>query len=45
MLHSVYRGLTIYCRVGPGHRLKWTGGGFAADTLAGIRRLIKESLP
>lgn len=47
-LHSRYMGATIYRQCG-GHALPYTAwidghGTKAADTLAGIRRLIREAL-
>jgi hypothetical protein len=46
MFHSAYRGASIYRNTEPGYRLRWTalcfGKRFAADTLDGIRRLIRE---
>lgn len=41
-----YMGENIYRNTGPGFtgaRLKWTCGRLAADTLDGIKRLIRES--
>lgn len=44
-----YRGVTIYRSTEPGYRLPWTadggGGSLAADTLAGIKELIRDNLP
>lgn len=39
-----YRGVTICRNTGPGARLRWTAlGGFAADTLQGIKSLIRQA--
>ena len=42
--HSTYFGINIYLKTSPGYALRWTTveGGLAADTLAGIRELIRE---
>lgn len=43
MYHSTYFGVSIYRNDKPGHYLRWTAGfRLAADTLAGIRELIRE---
>lgn len=44
MYHSTYRGVFIYRNTNPAG-LRWVTivPGFAADTLAGIRRLIRDS--
>lgn len=46
MFHSAYRGASIYRAIEPGYRLRWTalcfGTRLASDTLAGIRRAIRE---
>lgn len=41
MFHSTYCGVTIWRNTAPGYALRWTGGGMAADTLAGLKRLIR----
>jgi hypothetical protein len=46
MFHSLYRGFTIWRNTAPGFALRWTakhdnGDKFAADTLAGLRQLIR----
>jgi hypothetical protein len=38
-----YRGHVIFRNTAPGSRLRWSAGRFAADTLAGIKYLIRES--
>jgi len=43
-LHSIYFGVVIWQNNEPGYRLRWTAGRLAADTLAGIRSLIREEL-
>lgn len=48
MFHSVYKGFNIMRNVQLGHRLRWTAwsyatGTLAADTLAGIKELIRNS--
>jgi hypothetical protein len=42
MFHSEFFGVTIWRNTSPGYRLRWTAGRFAADTLDGIRRLIRD---
>jgi hypothetical protein len=37
-----YRGVTIWRNDSPGHRLRWTAGRLAADTLQGLKALIRE---
>lgn len=49
MFHSTYRGCDIYRKDSPGYALRWTsrapsGQPLAADTLAGMRQLITETL-
>lgn len=40
----LYRGVVIFRATAPGWRLRYTArGGFAADTLAGIKRLIRDA--
>lgn len=40
-----YRGVIIWRNTRPGHALRWSATGYgAADTLAGMRALIRESL-
>lgn len=42
-LYHDYMGVTIWRNTAPG-KLRWTAlGGFAADTLGGIKRLIREA--
>jgi hypothetical protein len=43
--HSTYFGIFIYRKTTFGPQLRWTTveGGLAADTLAGIRQLIRSS--
>lgn len=41
--HSTYFGASIWRNTEPGYKLRWTAGRFAADSLAGIRQLIKEA--
>jgi hypothetical protein len=45
MFHSTYCGASIYRNIEPGYRLRWTslcfGNNYAADTLAGIKELIR----
>lgn len=43
MFHSTYKGVNIYQNTQPGYRLRWyaIAPNFAADTLAGIKQLIK----
>ncbi len=51
-LHSVYHGFHIERNLMPGYRLKWNAWDFidghvvrlSADTLSGIRQLIRESV-
>ena len=43
LIHE-YRGVTIFRNTEPGFRLRWSALGFAADTLAGIKSLIRESV-
>lgn len=43
-----YRGVTIFRKTTPGHALRWNartsdGRSLAADTLAGMKELIRES--
>ena len=40
--HSTYYGADIYRNDEPGYKLRWTSGWLAADTLDGIRQLIRE---
>lgn len=41
--HSTYMGINIYRNTEPGSKLRWTTVAvFAADTLVGIKQLIKE---
>jgi hypothetical protein len=40
--HSTYMGINIYKNISPGFRLKWTSGNLAADTLTGLKKLIRE---
>ena len=45
--HTTYYGINIYRNTEPGYRLRWTTGSspkLAADTLAGIRELIREHI-
>jgi len=42
MFHSEYFGVSIWRNMAPGYALRWMAGRFAADTLAGIRALIRE---
>ncbi|MDE2104554.1 MAG: hypothetical protein KGL39_45385 [Patescibacteria group bacterium] len=42
MIHSTYYGVTIWRNTEPSYRLRWTAGHLAADTLAGIKQLIRE---
>jgi hypothetical protein len=44
MFHSTYRGMNIYRHVKPDLRLRWytIAPSFAADTLAGIKELIRH---
>jgi hypothetical protein len=46
MHHSTYFGVFIWRKTTPGYQLPWTavvnGDMLAADTLAGIRELIRE---
>lgn len=50
--HSIYRGFHIERNLMPGYRLKWNAWDFidgycvrlSADTLGGIRQLIRESV-
>lgn len=44
MPHSTYFGVNIYRATSPGYALRWTAGRLAADTLAGIRWLIREQV-
>ena len=45
MHHSTYYGREIYRNIGPGYRLRWYSIGIgSADTLAGMRELIRERL-
>jgi hypothetical protein len=40
-----YRGVIIWRNTRPGYALRWSATGFgAADTLAGMKALIRESL-
>lgn len=41
--HSTYFNHSIYRNTEPGYRLRWTSGRLAADTLAGIKQLIREN--
>ncbi len=43
-IHSIYFGLVIWRNTGPGYQLRWTAGRLAADTLVGIRGLIRAEL-
>ncbi len=45
--HSTYLGVNIYRNTEPGSRLRWStvAPSLAADSLKGIRQLIKESRP
>ena len=41
--HSrTYKGQTIWFNNMPGSRLRWTSNGLAADTLDGIKSLIRK---
>ena len=41
--HSTYFGVAIWRRTEPGYQLRWSAlGGFAADTLAGLKQLIRD---
>jgi len=40
-LHRTYFGISIWWNDKPSHALQWTGGGFAADTLSGLKSIIK----
>jgi len=40
--YRFYKGQIIWRSIEPGYRLPWTCGRLAADTLAGIKRLISE---
>jgi hypothetical protein len=42
--HSTYYGVLIWRNTQPGYKLRWTAGRLAADTLAGIRSLIRDEL-
>jgi hypothetical protein len=44
MFHSTYRGVNIWRNTEPGYRLRWytVSPSLAADTLAGIKHLIRE---
>lgn len=43
MYHSTYKGVNIYRNTSAGYALRYTcEGGLAADTLQGIKQLIKE---
>jgi hypothetical protein len=46
ILAREYKGCTIWYSTEPGYRLRWTAmtarGQVAADTLAGIKQLIRE---
>jgi hypothetical protein len=46
MVHSTFRGCTIWRNTQPGYQLRYTAltpsGHVAADTLAGIRELIRD---
>lgn len=44
--HSAYFGVNIYRRTTPGYQLRWSTveHGLAADTLSGIRKLIREAV-
>lgn len=48
MYHSTYFGVTIWRRTGAGYATRWTAAGpqgqLAADTLAGIRQLIRDAV-
>jgi hypothetical protein len=44
IIHSIYFGVTIWRKTTPGYQLRWTAGRLAADTLQGIRQLIREEL-
>lgn len=48
MFHSIYKGIAIWRNTEPGYRLRWTanvhGDKIAADTLAGLKRLITDNL-
>jgi hypothetical protein len=40
-----YYGVNLWRNLEPGYRLEWSALGFgAADTLAGMKRLVKEGL-
>lgn len=43
-LHRTYFGINIWWNDKPGYSLRWTGGGYAADTLAGLKAIIKDAL-
>lgn len=48
MFHSTFKGFTIWRNTEPGCKLRWTtkhdnGDKFAADTLEGVKQLIRES--
>lgn len=47
MMHSTYFGVDIYRNTEPGYRLRYRArtriGGIAADTLDGIRALIRAA--
>lgn len=39
-----YRGRLVFRCTIPGYRLKWSSGRLAADTLAGIKALIRDEV-
>ena len=45
MFHSTYRGVSIWRNTEPSSRLRWytIRPGLAADTLAGLKQLIREA--
>ena len=45
-LHHTYYGVTLWRNTEPGYRLRWSAlGGFAADTLAGLKQLVRAAQP
>lgn len=49
-MFRAYLGVSIYRKSEPGYALPWTaklnsGESLAADTLAGIKQMIKEKMP
>ena len=46
MYHSTYKGINIYRSTEVGYKLRWTTvtPKLAADTLAGIKKLIRQAI-